>query len=30
VDGINGAVDFNVFNGSAEELQAFVEGTLKQ
>ncbi|MEG9067805.1 GH25 family lysozyme, partial [Escherichia coli] len=26
VDGINGPVDFNVFNGTVEELQAFVDG----
>ncbi|XPE50621.1 GH25 family lysozyme [Shigella flexneri] len=26
VDGINGPVDFNVFNGTLEELQAFVDG----
>ena len=26
VDGINGPVDFNVFNGTEEELQAFVDG----
>ncbi len=27
VDGINGPVDFNVFNGTVEELQAFVDGS---
>lgn len=26
VDGINGPVDFNVFNGTVEELQGFVDG----
>ncbi|MEX9359743.1 hypothetical protein AB7Y24_11155, partial [Escherichia coli] len=26
LDGINGPVDFNVFNGTEEELQAFVDG----
>ncbi len=26
VDGINGPVDFNVFNGTVEELQVFVDG----
>lgn len=26
VDGINGPVDFNVFHGTVEELQAFVDG----
>lgn len=26
VDGINGPVDFNVFNGTEEELQGFVDG----
>lgn len=26
VDGINGLVDFNVFNGMVEELQVFVDG----
>ena len=26
VDGINGPVDFNVFNGTVVELQAFVDG----
>ena len=30
VDGINGPVDFNVFNGTVEELQAFVDGIKKR